>query len=149
MNMANAGGGNEQNKLVMGAAGATLNTNNRNITINEDYTNGAAGTGNSFNRRAGITGTGQILAGGNAAQAISGANVTNGATTNATMTIGNVRVGATSFGYNVVNTGTIGPNLRGAIQTSVTSPTRGSAVPVSPPATTVRHRLARASARSM
>jgi len=119
MNMANAGGGNEQNKLVMGAAGATLNTNNRNITINEDYTNGAAGTGNSFNRRAGITGTGQILAGGNAAQAISGANVTNGATTNATMTIGNVRVGATSFGYNVVNTGTIGPNLRGAIQTSV------------------------------
>ncbi|MBC8090217.1 MAG: hypothetical protein H7Z40_23405, partial [Phycisphaerae bacterium] len=119
MNMANAGSGNVQNKLIMGAAGATLNTNNRNITINEDYTNVGAGSGNAFNRRAGIVGTGQILAGGDVAQSISGSNVSNGATANATLTIGNVRTGTTTYGYNVVNTGTVGPNLRGAIQTSV------------------------------
>lgn len=119
MNMANAGSGNVQNNLMMGAAGSTLNTNNRNITINKDYTNTAAGTGNAFNRRAGINGTGQILAGGDAAQAITGANVTNGNTSNATLTIGNVRVGTTNYAYQVANTGTIGADLRGAIQTSV------------------------------
>lgn len=119
MNMANAGGGNTQDRLIMGAAGATLNTNNHNITINKDYTNVGAGVGNAFDRRAGITGTGQILAGANAAQAITGANVTNGATTNASLTIGNVRVGTTNFAYNIANTGVTGPDLRGAIQTSV------------------------------
>ena len=66
-----------------------------------------------------MTGTGQIVAGGNAAQAITGANVTNGTTTNATLTIGNVRVGANTFNYQVANTGTTGPTLRGAIQTNV------------------------------
>ena len=64
-------------------------------------------------------GAGQIVAGGNAAQAITGANVTNGNTTNATLTIDNVRVGATTFDYQIANTGSTGPSLRGAIQTNV------------------------------
>ena len=68
---------------------------------------------------AGVTGAGQILAGGDAHQVITGANVTNGNTNNATLTIGNVRVGATTFDYQVGNAGTTGPALRGAIQTAV------------------------------
>lgn len=111
-------GANTQHFLAMGAAGATLNTANQNITINKDYTNAAAGTGNTFNKRAGVNGSGQILAGGDAAQAITGGNVT-GSANNYTMTIGNVRVGTTNFNYQIANTGTAGADLRGAIQTSV------------------------------
>lgn len=117
LNMANASG-NAQNFLKMGGAGAALNTANQNITINKDYTNVAAGTGNTFNKRAGVNGSGQINAGGDAAQAITGSNVA-GAANNYTMTIGNVRVGTTNFAYQVANTGTTGADLRGAIQTSV------------------------------
>lgn len=118
MNMSASGPGSVQDKLMMGAGGATLNTANRDITINKDYTNTAAGTGNAFNKRAGVNGSGQILAGGDAAQAITGGNVTGGAN-NYTMTIGNVRVGTTNFNYQIANTGTTGADLRGALQTSV------------------------------
>jgi hypothetical protein len=69
----------------------------------------AAGTGNSFNRRAGVSGAGLIVAGANAAQAITGASVSGGSTPNATLTINNVRVGATSFDYQIANTGPTGP----------------------------------------
>jgi hypothetical protein len=89
------------------------------ITVSGDYTNANAGSGNAFNRRANVTGTGQILAGGDAAQVITGAAVTGGNTANATLTIGNVRVGTNTFGYTIGNGGTTGPTLRGAIQTSV------------------------------
>ena len=92
-NMVLANGGHTQGTLLMGAAGSALNLGTGNLTITNDYTNASAGTGNTFNRRAGVTGTGQIVAGGDAAQAITGANVTNGNTTNATLTLGNVRVG--------------------------------------------------------
>ena len=117
MNLANTP--NSQGKLVMGAAGSTLNIGTQNLTINTDYTSVVAGSGNAFNRRAGVSGAGQILAGGNAAQAITGVDVTNGNTANATLTISNVRVGATTFNYQIANTGTTGPSLRGAVQTSV------------------------------
>ncbi|WP_300321866.1 choice-of-anchor D domain-containing protein [Accumulibacter sp.] len=117
MTLANAA--NTQGKLVMGAAGSTLNIGTQNLTINSDYTNVAAGSGNSFDRRAGVSGAGQIVAGANAAQAITGAGVSDGATANATLTINNVRVGATTFNYQIANTGSTGPALRGAIQTSV------------------------------
>ena len=60
-----------------------------------------------------------LLAGGDVAQAITGAGVTNGNTANATLTLGNVRVGSTTFNYQIANTGTTGPSLRGAIQTTV------------------------------
>jgi hypothetical protein len=114
-----AAGAKSQGTLAMGAAGAALNLNTGNLTISSDYTNVGAGTGNSFNRRAGVTGTGQIVAGGDVAQVISGAAVTGGATTNATLTIGSVRVGANTFDYNIGNAGTTGPTLRGAVQTNV------------------------------
>ena len=107
-----------QGTLAIGAAG-TLATNNQNVTLSADYTNVQAGSGNSFSRRAGITGTGLILAGGNAAMNITGAGVTGGASGTATLTIGNVRVGGTTFNYQLANVGTTGPTLRGAIQTSV------------------------------
>ena len=114
-------------QLTLGAASTvgtlinngTLNLGTNTVTVFTDYNNANFGSGNAFNRRAGVTGTGQIVAGGNAAQAITGANVTNGTTTNATLTIGNVRVGANTFNYQVANTGTTGPTLRGAIQTNV------------------------------
>jgi hypothetical protein len=108
-----------QGRLLMGGTGSALNLNNQNLTITNDYTNAQSGTGNGFDRRAGVSGTGQILAGGNAAQAITGAGVTGGTTGNATLTLGNVRVGATTFNYQVANTGSSGPSLRGAIQTNV------------------------------
>ncbi|WP_144290049.1 choice-of-anchor D domain-containing protein [Ideonella sp. A 288] len=117
--MALANGAKTQGRLAMGATGAALGLGTGNLTITNDYTNVGAGTGNAFNRRAGVSGTGQIVAGGNAAQAITGASVSNGGTANATLTIGNVRVGATTFNYQVANTGATGPSLRGAIQTSV------------------------------
>ena len=108
-----------QGRLLMGGAGSSLNLGTKNLIITNDYTNAQSSSGNAFDRRAGVTGTGQILAGANAAQAITGTGVTNGNTANATLTLGNVRVGATTFNYQVANTGSTGPSLRGAIQTNV------------------------------
>ncbi|MCZ2292523.1 MAG: choice-of-anchor D domain-containing protein, partial [Burkholderiales bacterium] len=102
-----------------GSAANALTLGTKNITVSVDYTNANAGSGNAFNRRANVSGTGQILAGGDVSQVITGANVSNGNTANATLTIGNVRVGATTFDYQIGNAGSTGPTLRGAIQTSV------------------------------
>ncbi len=102
--------GSSANALALGA---------NNITVSADYTNASSGSGNSFNRRANVTGSGQILAGGDAAQRISGSAVSGGNSGNATLTIGNVHVGANSYTYTVGNGGTTGPALRGAVQTSV------------------------------
>ncbi|HRF06552.1 choice-of-anchor D domain-containing protein [Accumulibacter sp.] len=117
MNLANVA--NTQGRLLMGAAGSMLNIGTQNLTINADYTNTAAGAGNAFDRRAGVSGAGLILAGGDVAQVITGTTVTNGDTANATLTIGNVRVGANDVAYQIANTGSTGPALRGAVQTSV------------------------------
>ncbi len=117
LTLANAA--NTQGKLVVGGAGSTLNIGTQNLTITNDYTSVVAGTGNVFDRRAGVNGAGLIVAGGDAAQAITGTGVTNGATANATLTLGNMRVGATTYNYQVANTGSTGPSLRGAIQTNV------------------------------
>ncbi len=117
MNLAN--GAKTQGTLAMGAAGAALNLGTGNLTLSSDYTNVGAASGNFFNRRAGVTGAGQIVAGGDAAQVLSGAGVSGGSTTNATLTIGSVRVGANSFNVNIGNSGSTGPSLRGALQTSV------------------------------
>jgi hypothetical protein len=46
MNLAN--GAKTQGQLAMGAAGAALNLGTGNLTINTDYTNAGAGSGNSF-----------------------------------------------------------------------------------------------------
>jgi hypothetical protein len=108
-----------QGRLAIAGAGSTLNIGTQNLTINADYTNVAAGAGNAFNRRAGVSGLGQIVAGGDVVQAITGSGVTGGSTANATLTINNVRVGDTTFNYQIANNGTTGPALRGAVQTSV------------------------------
>ena len=105
--------------LNNGSSATALNLGTHNITVSSDYQNASFGSGNSFNRRANVAGTGQIVAGGDVSQVIAGANVTNGNTANATLTIGNVRVGSNTFNYQIGNAGTTGPTLRGALQTSV------------------------------
>ncbi len=117
--MSLANGAKAQGTLAMGAAGAALNLGTGNLTIASDYTNGAWGSGNSFARRAGITGTGLIVAAGDVVQQITGVGVAGGNTADATLTIGNLRVGSTTFNYQIANAGTTGPALRGAIQTGV------------------------------
>lgn len=87
-----------------------------------NYDNANFGTGNAFDRRANIETSGvgdRIVAAGNANQGVSGTGVSNGATTTPTLVLGNVHVGANSFALNIDNTGSSGPALRGAIQTSV------------------------------
>ena len=102
-----------------GTTASALNLGTRNITVSQDYSNAGFGVGNAFNKRANVAGTGQILAAGNTAQAVTGTSVTNGGTGTPTLTIGNVRVGGTTYDYQVANTGTTGPALRGALQTTV------------------------------
>ncbi|MBL8391738.1 MAG: choice-of-anchor D domain-containing protein, partial [Candidatus Accumulibacter sp.] len=116
MNLAN--GAKTQGSLLMGVAGAALHLGTGNLTINTDYTNAGAGSGNAFTRRAGVSGSGQIVAGGDVKQVITGTGVSNGNTDNATLTIGNMRLGANTFNYQIGNSGSTGPTLRGAVQTA-------------------------------
>ena len=104
-----------------GASATALNLGANNITVSSDYNNANFGTGNSFNARQNVAGTGQILAAGNAAiaQVITGANITNGGTAAPTLTIGNVRVGNNAYTYDIANNNAGGPAIRGAIQTTV------------------------------
>jgi len=106
-------------------SGAALVLGANNITVSSDYQNANFGTGNSFNKLANVSSSGgQILAAGDVAQAITGANVTNGTSATATLTIGNVHVGqATTYDFSVANTGSTGPALRGAVQTNVNGAT--------------------------
>jgi len=106
--------------LINNGGNATaLSLGANNITVSGDYTNANWGDGNTFNRRANVSGTGQILAGGDVVQKVTGSNVTGGDTANATLTINNVRVGANDFAYQIANSGNSGPALRGAVQTQV------------------------------
>ena len=62
----------------------TLNLGANNVTVSSDYTNANFGNGNSFNKLAGVTGTGQILAAGPtpaSMEVITGPDVTDGNTT--------------------------------------------------------------------
>ena len=100
----------------------TLNLGLNTLTISADYDNANFGTGNAFNRRANVITTGagnRLIAAGDANQGISGATVLDGNTAAPTLTIGNVHVGSTTYTYDIANTGSTGPALRGAIQTSV------------------------------
>ncbi len=109
---------NSQGRLQMGSSG-TLALGTQNLTLTSDYTSAQWGSGNGFDRRAGISGSGQVLAGGDAAQRISGAAITGGDTSVATLTLGNMHVGTNSYSYTIANGGSSGPVLRGAIQTAV------------------------------
>jgi hypothetical protein len=100
------------------ANSGTLAVNVNSFTVSTDYTNASFGSGNSFNPHASVTGTGQLLAAGNTTQSVSG-DVMGGTTALPVMAFGNMHVGgsATQF-YSVLNTGTSGPALRGALQTT-------------------------------
>ncbi|MBP1729840.1 MAG: hypothetical protein H6Q55_269, partial [Deltaproteobacteria bacterium] len=91
----------------------SLGTNS--FTVHSDYQNANFGTGNSFNARASVSGTGQII-GNNASQTITGDVVVAGANT-WTMNLGNMRGGTSqTLSYQIANNGT-GASIRGAIQT--------------------------------
>jgi hypothetical protein len=102
----------------------TLVLGTQTLTTHIDYNNANFGVGNNFNRRANVIVTAggpaqRLLAAGDANQGVTGAGISNGTAANPTLTIGNVHVGANTFGYNITNTGSTGPALRGAIQTNV------------------------------
>jgi hypothetical protein len=89
------------------------------LLLGVDYTNGNFGLGNAFNHRANVTGTGLILANPAVTQTLGG-SVADGGTALATMSFGNIHAGDSStLNYQINNVGGTGPNLRGAIQTSV------------------------------
>ncbi len=100
----------------------TLNLGANNVTVSSDYTNTNFGIGNSFNKLAGVTGTGQIPAAGPTPanmEVITGPDVTGGNTTTPTLGLGILHVGD-STAYQIANEGTTAnPSLRGAIQTDV------------------------------
>ena len=90
-----------------------------NLTITQDYRNANFGVGNAFNRRAGVTGTGQIRAAGTTQQVLVGTAVSGGTTATPTLALGNLRVGSTvTRTVQIQNVGSGGPSLRGALQTT-------------------------------
>ena len=107
------------------SSAATLSDNgnlalgSNNFNVASDYVNGSFGSGNSFNPRANVTGTGGINATGNVNQSVSG-DVTGGTGTTPLLAFGNFHVGDPSVtkNYAINNTGSSGPVLRGAIQTA-------------------------------
>ena len=110
-------GANSDGDLLINNGTLALGTSN--VTVAQDYQNGSFGEGNGFNARANVTGTGQILAAGDVAQALTG-DVTNGTSASAQMAFGNLHVGdQVTRSFAVSNTGSTGPALRGALQTSV------------------------------
>ncbi len=99
-----------------GTAPDSLNLGNNNFVVSVDYTNANFGVGNSFDRRANVVGSGQIV-GENAAMGVTGDVVPAGANT-VTLDLGNVRGGTSAtVNYQVANTGT-GADIRGAVQTA-------------------------------
>ena len=110
---------------ILALNGGTLALGTNAVTVSSDYTNTAFGTGNSFNKRADVTGTGAVNAAGNTAQAVTGTTVVNGTTATPTLNLGDFHTtdaahatGGATATFQVANTGTTGPSLRGAIQTT-------------------------------
>ncbi|MGH7102870.1 MAG: beta strand repeat-containing protein, partial [Acetobacteraceae bacterium] len=110
-------------QAATGSSAGTLQNNgaldlgSQNITVSADYNNANFGTGNSFNARANVAGTGQILASGNVALSVTGTDVSGGTSPTPTLALGNVHVGSTTnTNFSINNTGTTGPSLRGAVQ---------------------------------
>ncbi|MCE2909997.1 MAG: choice-of-anchor D domain-containing protein, partial [Burkholderiaceae bacterium] len=90
------------------------------ITVFGDYDNAGFGVGNAFDRRANVSGSGQILAAGSVQQQLGGADVSGGTTANATLALPTIRVGqgGISSSFTVLNAGSGSPSLRGAIVTT-------------------------------
>ncbi|MBK1621632.1 hypothetical protein CKO42_25205 [Lamprobacter modestohalophilus] len=99
-----------------GTASGSLNLGSNDFIVSKDYTNANTGTGNAFDARANVVGTGQIV-GENADMGITG-DVTTAGTNTVTLDLGNVRGGtSTTVDYQIANTGS-GADIRGAVQTA-------------------------------
>ncbi|MEM7078889.1 MAG: choice-of-anchor D domain-containing protein [Pseudomonadota bacterium] len=97
-------------------SGDDLNLNANNIEVSNDYDNANFGTGNSFDRRANVSGSGQINAVAGTSQNLTGDVAATANPDVFTLSLGNVREGATvSADFQVQNDGT-GAQLRGAVQ---------------------------------
>ncbi|MGS4946643.1 choice-of-anchor D domain-containing protein [Meridianimarinicoccus sp. RP-17] len=91
--------------------GGALALGPHDFTVSGDYTNDAFGTGNGFDARANVTGSGEII--GADADMGTGGDVVAGV-----LDLGNVRGGTTATrSFTVDNTGT-GADIRGAVQTA-------------------------------
>ncbi|WP_045220858.1 beta strand repeat-containing protein [Desulfonatronum thioautotrophicum] len=99
-----------------GTAPDSLNLGGNDFIVSKDYINANTGTGNAFDARANVVGTGQII-GENADMAITG-DVTPAGANTVTLDLGNVRgETSTTVNYQIENTGT-GADIRGAVQTA-------------------------------
>ena len=117
LNLSGGSGASDSDLLIHNGAGLNLGTNA--FLVGVDYQNSNFGVGNAFNPRANVTGPGAINASPGVSQTLGG-DVTGGDTATATMSFGNVHVGSsTTLNYQINNVGAGGPNLRGAIQTTV------------------------------
>lgn len=86
------------------------------LIVLDDYTNANFGSGNSFDRRANVSGPGQLV-GNNASQAVTG-DVSSTGPNAVNISFGAVRGGTTAtVNYQIANDGT-GADIRGAVQTA-------------------------------
>jgi hypothetical protein len=98
------------------ANNGSLALGGQNIVVTKDYTNANFGSGNAFDSRANVSGSGVII-GNNASQTLTG-NVTSLGANTWGLNIGNVRGGTTSNAtFQIANNGT-GADIRGAVQTA-------------------------------
>ncbi len=115
-----AAGSNADFLVHNGTTAGSLNLGSKTFTAAVDYTNAGFGTGNTFDPRARVTGTGGILASGGTGQTVSGTGITGGTSATPALAFGKVHVGSTNtLNYQINNTGASGSKLRGAIQTTV------------------------------
>ena len=114
-----AAGSNADFLVHNGTTAGSLNLGS-DFTAAVDYTNAGFGTGNTFDPRARVTGTGGILASGGTGQSVSEMGFAGGTSATPTLAFGKVHVGSTNtLNYQINNTGASGSKLRGAIQTTV------------------------------
>ncbi len=112
-----SGSGGDSNADFLVHNGTSLNLGGNDVLVRDDYNNSNFGVGNTFNHRANVSGTSQILA--DAAFTIS---ATNAVTGGSTIDFGNLRVGdVIKHAYRINHDGTPGasPQVRIAVQTSV------------------------------
>nr|WP_242518727.1 choice-of-anchor D domain-containing protein [Halochromatium roseum] len=104
-----------------GAATNSLNLGDQDFVVSVDYTNANSGTGNAYDARANVVGSGQII-GENADMMITG-DVASTGTDTVTLDLGRVREGeVVTVNYQIANIGT-GADIRGAIQTDANGAT--------------------------
>jgi hypothetical protein len=103
--------------------GNNLNLGPNDVLVRNDYDNANFGVGNSFDRRANVTGAGRIIADPSSFLSLSD-SPTGGLTFLGPnlfrLGFGNIHAGESkTLSYHIANQSGVGPSLRGAIQTSV------------------------------